>query len=103
MKLEVNGATLAKNATGAELERALEQQVNRNDAQFILAEDDMTYLQGCFNEGKGFYLEYQIEDTDRHYTTSRNFTLEEVKEIAIAYLRGDTSWRETYGWSKMEL
>lgn len=71
-------------------------------AILIKDDDENTYIQTA-DGGRGrLLLEYQDGSIDRHYgAMNRDLTTEQVIDTFLAYMRGESDWKNQFAWEKM--
>ncbi len=78
---------------------ALAQLENRTDPFVFLLRSELTYIQGLWTD-KGYILEYQDGDVERHFTSPKVLTLDGIQTFFLQYLAGDGAWKEQYDFEE---
>jgi hypothetical protein len=78
-----------------------------NDSSFIQAANVWEMSEECerfFSQKKSepYCLEYKDENNDTVYAAEGWFTLDEIREAFMQYLRGWEDWKQNNRWSKVE-
>ncbi len=77
--------------------------VGRDGEGFAIFEKDgSTYMQVGGDKTRGFDMEYQEGDVDKHYRAEReDFSLDEVVRAMIGYRDGNINWSDYGLWSRI--
>ena len=103
MKLELEDGTVFERPSEHDIEQALDTLGRAGNSFAVLSTDVMTYIQTAGSRDAGYSLEYQAEDTDRHYRVPEPVSHDEVVSIFKRYVVGDVSWNEEYPWDRIEI
>jgi len=103
MKFERSDISMIRHASEADIIEEFNKFGEDIDDFVVLSQNDMNYIQAALSdfEGEGFILEYQEASLDKHFSaTDKNISKEDILSAFLAYLKGDSSWKEKFSWEK---
>ena len=103
MKFERSDISMINNVSEAEIIAEFNKFGEENDDFVVLSKNDMNYIQAALSdyEGEGFILEYQEGSLDKHFSaTDNNISKDVILSVFLAYLKGESAWKEQFNWEK---
>jgi hypothetical protein len=101
MKFERSDISMIRHASEADIIEEFNKFGEDMDDFVVLSQNDMNYIQSALSdfEGEGFILEYQEASLDKHFSaTDKNISKDDILSVFLAYLKGDSSWKEKFNW-----
>lgn len=75
-----------------------------DDAFVILSRDEMNYMQAAGDVIRGFVLEYQAGNTDRHFLAAGGpHSSDRVSKAFRNYALNDPQWETDFKWEPLDL
>lgn len=101
MKLETAARIGSKNVTEEELANAFQDDQGRGEFM-ILSQTEQVYIQASGELEGPYVIEYREGDADRHFHCVHEVLKQQVQELFMKYLKGDSSWKTDVEWKHLE-
>ncbi len=101
MKLETAGRIGSKNVTADELAQAFQDDHGRGEF-IILSQSAQIYIQASGETDGPYYVEYREGDADHHFQCTQEIAKQQVQDLFMKYLEGDSSWKNDVNWKQIE-
>jgi len=101
MELETAERIYSKNVTADELTKAFEDDHGRGEF-IILSQSKETYMQASGELDGPYIVEHREGDADHHFQCTQEIAKQQVQDLFMKYLQGDSSWKKDVQWKQLE-